>query len=142
MNAFFAPLLTPEGGLIGVFLSSFLAATVIPLSSEAVLFGFLKLHPEQTSYAISLATLGNTAGGMTSYLIGRLLPTLSDGKVYPRALAWTQRFGTPALLLAWLPLMGDALCVAAGWLRLHWLSALLFMATGRLVRYLVVGGLA
>jgi membrane protein YqaA with SNARE-associated domain len=128
--------------LIGVFLSSFLAATVVPLSSEAVLLGFLKLHPEQTGYAISLATIGNTAGGMTSYLIGRLLPALSDGKVDPRALACTQRLGTPALLLAWLPLVGDALCVAAGWLRLNWISALLFMATGRLVRYIVVGALA
>ena len=71
-------LLSPEGGLAGVFVASFLAATVVPLSSEAVLFGYLKLHPGNAALAVALATLGNTAGGMTTYLIGR------DGRVARR----------------------------------------------------------
>jgi membrane protein YqaA with SNARE-associated domain len=49
-----------------------------------------------------------------------------------------QRYGAPALLLAWLPVVGDALCVAAGWLRMHWVAALAFMGAGRLARYTVV----
>jgi membrane protein YqaA with SNARE-associated domain len=48
------------------------------------------------------------------------------------------RWGSPALLLSWLPLVGDALCVAAGWLRLHWLPCCLFMAIGKLARYWLI----
>jgi membrane protein YqaA with SNARE-associated domain len=57
-------------------------------------------------------------------------------------LGTVKRYGAPALLLAWLPIVGDALCVAAGWLRLHWAAALGFMAAGRLARYIVVASLA
>ncbi len=128
-------LLTPEGGLVGVFVASFLAATVVPFSSEAVLFGYLTLHPEHTAFAVALATAGNTAGGMTTYCIGRLLP---EKKPDSKALRWLQRFGAPATLFAWLPVVGDALCAAAGWLRVNWLAALGWMAAGRLARYLVV----
>jgi membrane protein YqaA with SNARE-associated domain len=131
-------LLSPEGGLAGVFLASFLAATLVPLSSEAVLFGYLKLHPEQAALAVALATLGNTAGGMTTYLIGRLVP---EKKPDTRALAWLHRYGAPATFFAWLPIVGDALCAAAGWLRVNWLAALGFMAIGRLARYLVIAAL-
>jgi membrane protein YqaA with SNARE-associated domain len=141
LNALSSTLLTPEGGLAGVFVSAFLAATVVPFSSEAVLFAYLRLHPEQSAAAIALATLGNTAGGMTSYAIGRFLPAKAQRKLEPRTLGWLQRHGAPATLLAWLPIVGDALCVAAGWLRVAWLPALAFMAAGRLARYLVVASL-
>ncbi len=129
-------LLSPEGGLVGVFVASFLAATVVPFASEAVLFGYLRLHPEQAALAVTLATVGNTAGGMTTYLLGRLAPC----KELPH-LELVRRYGTPALLFAWLPLIGDALCAAAGWLRVHWFPALCFMAVGRLGRYLLVAQL-
>src|SRR5512134_2709599 len=132
-------LLSPEGGLAAVLAASFIAATLVPLSSEAVLFGYLKLHPEHAALAVALATLGNTAGGMTTYLIGRLVP---EKKPDTRALAWLHRYGAPVTLFAWLPIVGDALCAAAGWLRVNWLAALLFMAAGRLGRYLVVAGLS
>ncbi len=134
-------LLTAEGGLVAVFLSACLAATVVPFSSEAVLFAFLRLQPEQALAAIALATLGNTAGGMTSYAIGRFLPAKAQQKLDPHALGWLRRFGAAATLLVWLPVIGDALCVAAGWLRVAWLPALAFMATGRLARYLVVASI-
>jgi membrane protein YqaA with SNARE-associated domain len=129
------PLLSPEGGLAGVALASFLAATLVPLASEAVLFGYLGLYPEHAAAALAVATLANTAGGMTTYLIGRLFPQRAPDR---RALAWLRRYGAPATLLAWLPLVGDGLCLAAGWLRVNWLAALGFMAAGRLARYLVV----
>ena len=128
-------LLSPEGGLAGVLLASFLAATVVPFSSEAVLFGYLHLHPEHAALAVALATVGNTAGGMTTYFIGRLVP---ERKPDTKALAWLKRYGAPATFFVWLPLVGDALCAAAGWLRVNWLAALAFMAAGRLARYLVV----
>jgi membrane protein YqaA with SNARE-associated domain len=53
-----------------------------------------------------------------------------------------KRWGAPAVALGWLPLVGDALCVAAGWLRIRWAAALGFMAAGRLARYLAVASLA
>jgi membrane protein YqaA with SNARE-associated domain len=121
--------------LLGLAAACFLAATLLPLPSEAALVVYLHFHPERTALAVALATLANTAGGMTSYLIGRLIPqrTLNS-----RALSWVQHFGAPATLLAFLPIIGDALCLAAGWLRVPWLGALSFMAAGRLARYLVV----
>ena len=128
-------LLSPEGGLAAVFVASFLAATVVPFSSEVVLFGYLTLHPEQTALAVALATVGNTAGGMTTYLVGRLLP---ENKPDSKALRWLQRYGASATFFAWLPIVGDALRAAAGWLRVNWLAALGCMAAGRLARYLVV----
>jgi len=134
-------LLSPEGGLVGVFLASFLAATAVPFSSEAVLFGYLKLHPEQTALAVALATVGNTAGGMTTYLLGRLIPASTAERLNPRAIGWIGQHGSPVLVLAWLPVLGDALCAAAGWLRMHWFAALGFMALGRLLRYMLVSQL-
>jgi membrane protein YqaA with SNARE-associated domain len=134
-------LTSPEGGLAGLVLASFLAATVVPLSSEVVLFGYLKLHPDHAALAIALATAANTAGGMTTYLMGRLVPERTQKKLDPRALAWLQHYGAPATFLAFLPLVGDALCLAAGWLRLNWLAALGFMAAGRLARYLAIAAL-
>ena len=81
-----------------------------------------------------MATLGNTLGGMSSYLIGRFIAQ----KKPLNQLARMRRWGAPAMMLAWLPVVGDALCVAAGWLKLNWLAVLLFQAAGRLARYWAV----
>lgn len=125
--------------LAALFAASFAAATLIPLPSEAALFAYLQVYPEKTALAVAVATLGNTAGGMTSYLIGRLIP---QKRLNLRAVEWLRRYGAPATVLAWLPIIGDALCLAAGWLRIHWAAALAFMAAGRLARYIVVAALS
>ena len=117
-----------------LFASSFLAATLLPGGSEAVLFAVLKLHPQQAWMALVVATLGNTLGGMSSYLIGRFIPQTRPLK----ALELLHKWGSPALLLAWVPFIGDPLCVAAGWLRINVAAAALFMALGKLARYLVI----
>ena len=121
--------------LATLFVASFAAATLVPLPSEAALFAYLSAHPERTALGVGVATVGNTAGGMTSYAIGRFLP---EGPRKPKPLDFVKRYGVAALLLAWLPLAGDALCIAAGWLRMSWPAALVFMAAGRLARYLVI----
>ena len=126
---------TAEHGLIGLFVGSFLSATLLPGGSEGLLWAFLQLHPAQTWSALLLATLGNTAGGMTSWYCGRLLQQTT--RALPQQ-ARVARWGSPALLLSWLPLVGDALCVAAGWLRLHWLPCLLCMALGKFARYWLI----
>jgi membrane protein YqaA with SNARE-associated domain len=125
--------------LAGLLAASFVAATLFPLPSEAALFAYLQLHPGNVVPAVAVATLGNTAGGMTSYAIGRLIPSR---RMNLRAVEWVRRYGAPVTVLAWLPLIGDALCVAAGWLRIHWAAALAFMAAGRMARYIVVASFA
>lgn len=130
----FTDWLGPEVSLAGLFAASFIAATLVPMSSEAVIFGVLKLHPDLYWPALGLATLGNTLGGFTTYLLGRYLAT----KKPARGLDAVARWGAPALLFAWAPIVGDALCVAAGWLRTNWIAVLFFQAIGRLARYWVV----
>lgn len=123
--------LTSDLSLWGLFISSFLAATLLPGGSEVVLVGVLKLHPETFWLALLLGTIGNTLGGMVSFGMGRLLPPTHQLKFVDKI----QCYGTPALLLAWVPVIGDALCVAAGWLRLNPWHAALFMAIGKFARY-------
>jgi len=125
--------------LAALFAASFVAATLFPLPSEAALFAYLKAHPEHTALAVAVATVGNTLGGMTTYLIGRLLP---NRQMDARAVRLLHRWGAPVTAFAWLPLIGDALSAAAGWLRVNWLAALAFMAAGRLSRYIVVAAFA
>ena len=117
--------------LWGLFISSFFAATLLPGGSEAVLFGVLKAYPETLWLALGIATAGNTLGGMVTFGMGWLLPQTQQLKHVEKL----RRYGTPALLLAWVPLIGDALCLAAGWLRLNPWQAALFMAIGKLARY-------
>ena len=127
-------LLSPSGSLLGLFVAAFLAATIVPLSSEAALFAVLKLHGDLYWPALLVATAGNTLGGMSSYLIGRFI-----GLKKPLAqLGRVRHYGAPALVLAWLPLLGDGLCIAAGWLKLNWAAVAAWQILGRFVRYLVV----
>jgi len=120
--------------LASLLVASFLASTLIPISSEAALFGVLKLHADLVWPAIGVATLGNTAGGLTTYLIGRYL----GSKKPLTQLERVRRYGSPLLALAWLPFVGDALCLAAGWARLNWVAVALWSGAGRFARYWLV----
>jgi membrane protein YqaA with SNARE-associated domain len=124
-----------------LFVSSFLAATLLPGGSEAVLFAVLKVHNTLLWPALTVATFGNTLGGLSSYVVGRIIPQLDApqgtraARWQSRALAWARTYGAPVMLAAWAPLIGDPLCVAAGWLRLSWIPVTVFMALGKLARY-------
>jgi membrane protein YqaA with SNARE-associated domain len=126
--------------LLGLFGASFAAATLFPLPSEAALFAYLQAHPERAVLAVLVATAGNTAGGMTTYGIARFIP--QSRKISGKTLEAIKRYGAPLTFFAWLPVVGDALCAAAGWLRIRWWAALGFMAAGRLARYIVVAWLS
>ena len=123
-----------EAALWGLFLASFVAATLFPGGSELVLLAVLQRHPDLFWSALAVATLGNTAGAMTSYGIGCLIPN----RVQHRSVATLQRHGYWVLLLSWAPLVGDALCVAAGWLRFNPWASLLVIAVGKSARYWAV----
>lgn len=146
-------LFTSDLSLWGLFISSLLGATLLPGGSEFVLLGVLKLHPELFWPAILLGTLGNTLGGMVTFGMGFMLPQRQGGSKaagHPTAYSSrvqtqqlkhvekVRRYGTPALLLAWAPVIGDALCLSAGWLRLNPWHAALFMAAGKFVRYYII----
>ena len=120
--------------LVGLFASSFLSATLLPGNSELVLLAVLHQTPALKWTALVVATIGNALGGMTSYAIGRFFPKLPEG----RAVAWLKRYGPAALLLSWAPIVGDALCVASGWLRQDALAAAAFIAVGKFARYWVL----
>lgn len=125
-----------EAGFAGLFIASFVAATVLPGGSEFVLVAVLHRHPEVVWQAVGVATAGNTLGGLTSYAVGRLIPNRAQHK----AIIYLHRYGYWALLFSWLPLVGDALAVAAGWLRFNPWVALALFAIGKLVRYALVAG--
>ena len=120
--------------LWAMFASSFLAATLLPGGSEAVLYALLNVHPEMLWPTLFVATAGNTLGGLSSYLVGRLIPQTRPLK----GIAALRRYGTPVLLLSWAPFIGDALCVAAGWLRLNAALAALYIAIGKFARYAAI----
>lgn len=127
-------------GLTGLALSSFLSATLLPGNSEVALLVFLHRYPDAWLPAILVATTGNTLGGMTSYLLGRLLPSRVEARAGRRAIEHLRRYGPWALLLSWLPVIGEALCLGAGWLRFNGWISLLLIGTGKLFRYAVLAG--
>jgi len=139
----------PELGLSTVFVVSFFSATLLPLGSEAVVFGLLKISPELFWPVMAVATTGNTLGGAVSWAMGlaahravdkvRHKPTDHPTATrHPRALRWLKRFGPKACLLSWLPGVGDPLCAVAGWLNLPFWPCVLYMAIGKFARYLTV----
>jgi membrane protein YqaA with SNARE-associated domain len=128
---------TPLAALAALFVSSFTSATLLPGTSELVLGWFLINWRDFAVAAIAVATIGNTAGGMLTYAMGRLVP---ERKTDARAVAWLRKHGAPLLVLSWVPVAGDALCAAAGWLRLPVVPATLWLLAGKLARYLVIAG--
>ncbi|WP_210509778.1 YqaA family protein [Pantoea ananatis] len=123
---------------VSLLSSSFLSATLLPGSSEALLVALLIAKSASVYGLILVASLGNTLGGLTNIILGRLLPLKRQGRWHETAMTWLQRLGPAALLLSWLPVVGDLLCVLAGWLRFGWLPSLLFLAIGKTLRYIVI----
>jgi membrane protein YqaA with SNARE-associated domain len=120
--------------LWALFASAFVSATILPGNSEIVLLAVLK-SGAAVPVSVAVATIGNTLGGLTTYGLGWLLPTrIPEGK----AIARVRRYGAAVLLLSWLPVAGDALCAAAGWLKLPWPLCTLAIAAGKLIRYVAV----
>ena len=135
------PELLTEYGFISLFLLSFCASTLLPLGSEWLLVALL-LEGSDPLSSISIATLGNSLGALTSYLLGRwgsdwLLGGLL--RINPvqqqRAERWFDRYGSWALLLSWLPVIGDPLCLVAGGLKTPLLRFSLLVTTGKGLRY-------
>lgn len=129
----------------GLFAWSFAAATFLPLSSE-VPFAYLVHTRGEIVLPVAVATVGNYLGACTTYWLARAAARAvarrrgasTSSARQARALALLRRWGAPALLLSWVPLLGDALVVAAGALQLSFVWSSVFIASGKLARYLAV----
>ena len=121
--------------LAGLFASAFLTATLLPGGSKPCCTPCSRMI-RTNSGRLWASPRSATRWVRSSYLLGRLIPERKAPA--PRALAWLRRGGAPVLLLSWAPIIGDALCVAAGWLRLPLAAATLFIAAGKFARYWVV----
>ena len=134
----------PQFGLSTVFIVSFISATLLPLGSEPVVFGLVKLNPELFWPAVLVATAGNTLGGAVDWWMGfgahRVADKYRHSSHHTRVLGWLEKLGPKACLLAWLPLVGDPLCAVAGWLKLPFWPCLGYMAVGKFLRYLMLTG--
>lgn len=137
-----------DQGLPALFILSFLAATLIPLGSEWLLLVLLS-RGEIPALAVAVATCGNTLGALTTYLIGfyggpllaeRVLRI--DAAARQRAEARYARWGSWSLLLSWVPILGDPLCLVGGVLRVPAGRFVLLVGSGKLLRYAALALLA
>lgn len=133
-----------QHGLPALFLLSFFAATVIPLGSEW-LIAALVLHGWEVAPVVGVATLGNYLGACTTYLVGlwgagffmkKLVAV--DEAALARAQRLYRRYGVWSLLLSWLPVIGDPLCLVGGALRVNFPLFTLLVVAGKLARYAAV----
>ena len=131
-----------ELGLLGLFISSFIAATIIPFSSELVL-SILIANKYPLATCLIIATLGNWLGGISSYGLGRLgewtyikyftgLNKIKIGKVKGKVDKWK----SPLAFFCWLPLVGDVFAVGLGFYKINFFKVSLWMFIGKMIRYI------
>ena len=128
-----------------LFLTSFLAATILPLSSELTLISSLKTNNYNPFLLVSTASLGNILGSVFNWLLGFYLFKYINKKWFPFsqnqidvASNRFNRFGIWSLLFSWVPVIGDPLTLIAGILRVNFLLFLILVAVGKISRYLFV----
>ena len=132
-----------ELGLLGLFISSFIAATIIPFSSELVL-SFLLANQYPLEVCLFIATLGNWLGGISSYGLGRLgewtyikyftgLDKTKIKKVREKVNKWK----SPLAFFCWLPLVGDIFAVGLGFYKINFIKVSLWMFVGKMIRYVI-----
>jgi len=128
-----------------LFFASLLAATLIPAQSESVLTGLILAGGRPVMALVAVASLGNILGSVLNWLIGRGVEKFRDRKWFPasqrrldRAQQHYQRFGYWSLLLAWVPIIGDPLTLAAGIMREPLWRFLLLVSMGKIGRYAAI----
>jgi membrane protein YqaA with SNARE-associated domain len=130
---------------LALFLAAFLAATIVPAQSEAVLVGLILAGDQSVLLLIVVATTGNVLGSVVNWLLGRFIERFRSRSWFPvspkslaRAEAWYRRVGLWALLLSWVPIIGDPLTVVAGILRTPLPIFLVLVTLAKAGRYCVL----
>ena len=130
-------------GLFGLFLATFLSATILPFSSEAILLFFLTEGADPT-ICLSVATFGNCLGGATNYFIGKLGNPLWLKRIgvkentISKNEKWINKYGSSIAFFSWIPFIGDPLLVVLGYFRSNPIYTLMWMILGKLLRYTLV----
>ncbi|MGL4489438.1 MAG: YqaA family protein [Rhizobiaceae bacterium] len=132
----------PITAYLTLFAAAFLAATIIPAQSEAVLFGLLATGAYSPWILLIVASIGNVLGACTNWLLGRFLTRFENRTWFPikrekidQAKKWYQRYGVWSLLLSWVPIIGDPITVAAGVLRTPFAVFLVLVTIAKVSRY-------
>ena len=134
-------------GYLGLFVISFLAATILPLSSELVLTSLL-LNDLSPELLVIIATIGNVLGALTNYGLGfwaskavvQKWLRMSETE-FEKAEGRFNKYGLAALLFAWVPVIGDPLTVIAGIFRVNLLWFVILVTAGKFLRYFVVASI-
>jgi membrane protein YqaA with SNARE-associated domain len=132
---------------LGLFFSAFLAATLVPAYSEILFAGLISSGYDPLALWLWAST-GNTLGSAVNWVLGRYLLRFQERRWFPfkannleAAQSWFRKFGVWSLLLAWLPVGGDALTFIAGMMRVNFLVFILLTAIGKATRYAVLLGI-
>ncbi|QOG06798.1 DedA family protein [Aureimonas sp. OT7] len=132
-------------GLAGLFLAAFVAATLLPAQSEAVLATLVASGTHAAFLLVSVATAGNVLGSLVNWAIGRQVERFAGRRWFPaspkqmeRAKGWYARYGRWSLLASWVPVIGDPLTLAAGIMREPLWSFLLLVTIAKAARYVAV----
>jgi membrane protein YqaA with SNARE-associated domain len=133
---------------LSLFAVSFLAATILPVSSELTLASLIITQKYNTFLLFSIASFGNILGSVFNWFLGFYLLKYTNKKWIPfsqnqidRASSWFKKFGIWSLLFAWLPLIGDPLTFMAGVLRIKFIVFIILVSAGKLLRYLILIGM-
>lgn len=126
----------------GLFFSALVAATILPMQSEAVLVGLLASEKLSPILLVAVASIGNILGALINWMLGRGIEHYKDRSWFPasenslaRAQSWYGRYGKWSLLFSWLPVVGDPLTVVAGVMREPLPSFIILVAIGKVGRY-------
>ncbi|MEZ5535019.1 MAG: YqaA family protein [Thiolinea sp.] len=132
---------------LSLFFSAFLAATIFPAQSEALLVTLTLKQPEAVGWLVLVATVGNTLGSVLNWWLGRYLHHFRHKRWFPvsekglqRAEQRFRKYGLWSLLLSWMPVIGDPLTVVAGLLRVPFWTFLLLVGVAKGGRYLLISG--
>ena len=126
-----------------LFIISFLAATILPLSSELVLSTMLLTDSFDKYLLLIVASFGNILGSSVNWYLGKKILIFKDKKWFPaneRQIAkgeiYFKKYGIWSLLLAWVPIIGDPLTIVAGILRVKFFTFLLLISISKIFRYI------
>ena len=128
-----------------LFIISFLAATILPLSSELTLAGLIATYNYNNLLLLIAASLGNILGSIVNWILGFYSRNLISKKWFPFkdeqikiSSNWFNKFGKWSLLFAWIPIIGDPLTLAAGLLRVKFIEFLILVSIGKVFRYFLI----
>jgi len=130
---------------LSLFIISFLAATILPFSSELSLAGLIATSSYDNLLLLIVASFGNILGSVVNWTLGFYSRNLSKKKWFPfkdeqieKSSKWFNKIGRWSLLFAWVPIIGDPLTLAAGLLRVKFIEFLIFVSIGKISRYLLI----